>query len=61
MIEILFINRLSSNYATMHSIGLQYSKDNEGSIYPNNTMPGQSSPVAPGDGVVPEAVWFTSG
>src|SRR6266536_3906813 len=28
MIEILFVNRLSSNYATMHSMGLQYSKDN---------------------------------
>jgi manganese oxidase len=53
MIEILFINRLPSNYASMHSMGLQYSKDNEGSIYPNNTSPGQNSPVAPGDAVGP--------
>jgi FtsP/CotA-like multicopper oxidase with cupredoxin domain len=53
MIEILFVNRLPNNYATMHSMGLQYSKDNEGSLYPNNTMPGQASPVAPGDTVAP--------
>ena len=53
MIEILFVNRLSSNYASMHSMGLAYTKENEGSVYPNNTIPGQESPFAPGDAVPP--------
>lgn len=41
MIEILFVNKLRKNYATMHSMGLAYSKPYEGSDYPNNTAPGQ--------------------
>lgn len=53
MIEILFVNRLSSNYASMHSMSLAYTKDDEGSVYPNNTIPGQESPFAPGDAVPP--------
>ena len=53
MIEILFVNNLPGLYASMHSMGLSYSKDNEGSLYPNNTMPGQNSLVAPGDAVAP--------
>jgi hypothetical protein len=40
MIEILFVNRLKHHYATMHSMGLAYTKPYEGSDYPNNTMPG---------------------
>lgn len=39
LIEIMFVNNLSKNYATMHSMGLQYSKYSEGADYPNNTMP----------------------
>jgi manganese oxidase len=35
MIEILFDNKLLNNYASMHSMGLAYSKQNEGSLYPN--------------------------
>jgi hypothetical protein len=53
MIEILFVNKLPKVYATMHSMGLAYNKDNEGSLYPNNTMPGQNGVVAPGDAVAP--------
>jgi manganese oxidase len=53
MIEILFVNKLPKLYATMHSMGLSYNKDNEGSLYPNNTMPGQNGVVAPGDAVAP--------
>lgn len=62
MIEIMFVNRLSVNYATMHSMGLAYSKYSEGGDYPNNTAPGQqvNQPLAeavppgvpPGDCVV---------
>jgi hypothetical protein len=37
LIEILFINKLKKNHATIHSMGLAYSKLNEGSNYPNNT------------------------
>ncbi|KZM24232.1 uncharacterized protein EKO05_0005797 [Ascochyta rabiei] len=40
LIEILFVNRLKHHYATMHSMGLAYTKPYEGSDYPNNTMPG---------------------
>lgn len=53
MIEILFSNQLQQNYASMHSMGLSYSKENEGSLYPNVTAPGQESLVAPGDAVAP--------
>lgn len=53
MIEILFVNKLPNLYATMHSMGLSYNKDNEGSLYPNNTAPGQNGIVAPGDAVAP--------
>lgn len=53
MIEILFYNRLSENYASMHSMGLSYTKANEGSLYPNNSAPlsQQNSPL--GDHVPP--------
>ncbi|KAI9737995.1 MAG: hypothetical protein M1834_009365 [Cirrosporium novae-zelandiae] len=53
MIEILFVNSLSQNYASMHSMGLAYSKDNEGSIYPNISGPGAIQHPAPGDAVAP--------
>ncbi|KAH0257747.1 Cupredoxin, partial [Aureobasidium melanogenum] len=58
LIEIMFLNNLSANYASMHSMGLMYDKGSEGGDYPNNTMPGQESPfvetmaVAPGNCVV---------
>lgn len=32
MIEIYFTNRLPNNYASIHSMGLQYTKENEGSL-----------------------------
>lgn len=35
MVEILFLNRLSNNFASMHSMGLAYSKGSEGAGYPN--------------------------
>lgn len=46
MIEILFVNKLSKNYATMHSMGLAYTKYSEGADYPNNTAPGQNVVLA---------------
>lgn len=58
LIEIMFLNNLSQNYASMHSMGLMYTKESEGGDYPNNTMPGHNSPftetmaVAPGGCVV---------
>ena len=55
MIEILFVNNLTKNYASMHSMGLSYTKLNEGSLYPNYSTPigevEQSPPV--GDAVPP--------
>lgn len=54
MIEILFINKLPQNYASMHSMGLAYSKVNEGSLYPNYTSPVKVDQTAPvGDAVPP--------
>jgi hypothetical protein len=37
MIQIMFINNLERNYASMHSMGLYYGKQYEGSLYPNTT------------------------
>jgi hypothetical protein len=37
MIEIMFVNKLSKAYATLHSMGLQYSKMSEGGDYPTNS------------------------
>ncbi|KAF4626427.1 hypothetical protein G7Y89_g11732 [Cudoniella acicularis] len=48
MIEIMFVNKLDSFYATMHSMGLFYTKDSEGSLYPNGT-----SEFSEGDAVPP--------
>lgn len=53
MIEIMFCNKLSRNYASMHSMGLSYDKTNEGGDYPNNTMPGQNSPFVEQEAVPP--------
>jgi manganese oxidase len=53
MIEILFLNRLPSQYATMHSMGLLYNKGNDGSLYADSPAPGQESTVLPGDAVAP--------
>ncbi|KAI9930690.1 hypothetical protein ASPWEDRAFT_39581 [Aspergillus wentii DTO 134E9] len=50
MIEILFINRLPQHYATMHSMGLSYTKEYEGSLYPTGS---RNSTPAPGDAVAP--------
>lgn len=53
LLEILFVNRLSKNYASMHSMGLAYEKSSEGSVYPNNTAPGQESPFVTSEAVPP--------
>ncbi|KAG9529106.1 Cupredoxin, partial [Aureobasidium melanogenum] len=53
LIEIMFLNNLSANYASMHSMGLMYDKGSEGGDYPNNTMPGQESPFVETQAVPP--------
>lgn len=53
LIEILFVNKLQHNYASMHSMGLAYSKEYEGSDYPNATNPNANTIIAPGDAVAP--------
>lgn len=40
LIETHFVNQLKYHYATMHSMGLAYTKPYEGSDHRNNTMPG---------------------
>ncbi|KAF2995037.1 hypothetical protein E8E13_000568 [Curvularia kusanoi] len=53
LIEILFVNQLRKNYATMHSMGLAYTKSFEGSDYPNNTTPGIAVKLPLADHVPP--------
>lgn len=54
LIQIMFVNRLTENYATMHSMGLQYTKsDGEGAAYPNNTAPGENVVLTPSNAVPP--------
>jgi len=52
LIEIMFVNKLPTYYATMHSMGLAYTKTSEGADYPNNTAPGQNV-VLPATEAVP--------
>lgn len=46
LVEILFVNRLSTHYASMHSMGLSYIKENEGGVYglANETVRGDAVP-----------------
>lgn len=53
IVEVLVVNRLSKNYVSLHSMGLGYNKDNEGSLYPNNTTPGGESVISEGDAIPP--------
>jgi len=53
LVEIMFVNKLSKAYATMHSMGLQYSKTSEGSDYPNVTRPGYDETLNTGNAVPP--------
>ncbi|CAD0105981.1 unnamed protein product [Aureobasidium uvarum] len=52
MIQIMFVNNLSNHYASMHSMGLYYGKQYEGSLYPNTTD-GGSPNVQEQDAVPP--------
>lgn len=69
LIEIMFVNNLSQNYATIHSMGLAYTKKYEGSDYPingeagknqstrlSNAVPPAPKGIQPGDCVVYK--WF---
>lgn len=59
MIEILFVNRLPQQYASMHSMGLSYTKDNEGSIYPDSTTPVNVDQATPIGSAVPPGECYT--
>lgn len=45
MLEIMFVNKLSKNYASMHSMGLAYNKMSEGSDYVANPEPGANASI----------------
>lgn len=50
----MFVNKLDKYYATMHSMGLAYTKyDGEGSDYPNNTIPGANVVLGTSNAVPP--------
>jgi hypothetical protein len=53
LVEIMFVNRLSENYASMHSMGLSYTKYDEGSVYSNNTSPDQQVNLPDAEAVPP--------
>jgi hypothetical protein len=53
LVEIMFVNKMTENYATMHSMGLAYSKHSEGADYPNSTTPGASNQLSPTNAVPP--------
>ena len=53
LIEILFSNKLTSNFASIHSMGLAYSKENEGALYPNATSLDPQFAPSRGDAVPP--------
>ncbi|KAK6430159.1 hypothetical protein LTR95_013688 [Oleoguttula sp. CCFEE 5521] len=54
LIEIMFVNKLDKYYATIHSMGLEYSKgQGEGADYPNNTAPGENVVLTPSNAVPP--------
>lgn len=53
MVEIMFANKLSKNWATMHSMGLSYNKNNEGADYPPNPQPGKNSNIPLSSAVPP--------
>lgn len=46
LVEILFVNRLTTHYASMHSMGLSYPKHDEGAVYQfaNETVTGDAVP-----------------
>ncbi|RLL96261.1 hypothetical protein CFD26_102287 [Aspergillus turcosus] len=48
MIEILFVNEMDHFFSSMHSMGLYYTKESEGSVYYNGT-----NRVSAGDAVPP--------
>ncbi|KAH0282181.1 Cupredoxin, partial [Aureobasidium sp. EXF-3399] len=52
LIEILFVNNLTSHYATMHSMGLSYTKFSEGADYPD-TGSGTHAKIPEEDAVPP--------
>lgn len=53
MVEIMFVNKLTQNYATMHSMGLVYTKYSEGAAYPNVTKPGENDVLPVAEAVPP--------
>lgn len=57
----MFVNKLSEAYATMHSMGLQYSKTSEGSDYPNVTMPGYDETLNTANAVPPVEAGISPG
>ncbi|THW38826.1 Cupredoxin [Aureobasidium pullulans] len=52
MIQIMFVNNLKDHYSSMHSMGLYYGKQYEGSLYPNTTS-GETPNVQEQDAVPP--------
>ncbi|KAI6883316.1 Cupredoxin [Hortaea werneckii] len=57
LVEIMFLNRLSRNYATVHSMGLTYIKADGGATYANVTDPGRNITLGEPDAVPPSNVY----
>lgn len=46
----MFVNKMDSFYASMHSMGLFYTKESEGSIYYNGTESDAEGNAVPPEG-----------
>ena len=57
LVEIMFLNRLSRNYATVHSMGLTCIKADGGATYANVTDPGRNITLGEADAVPPSNVY----
>ncbi|KAI7056389.1 hypothetical protein KC340_g17678, partial [Hortaea werneckii] len=57
LVEIMFLNRLSRNYATVHSMGLTCIKADGGATYANVTDPGRNITLGEADAVPPRNVY----
>lgn len=53
LVEVMFLNNLSTNYATMHSMGLTYNKASGGAAYANVSAPGVNAVLGKADAVPP--------
>lgn len=53
LIQVVFLNKLKNNYASVHSMGLGYDKSNDGADYPDTLAPNTPASTDAGSAVPP--------